>query len=61
MAAWGGPDAVGRPRRRWRVPARLEQARHQLEEAERIAGMWQGGPWLAAVWEARGDVDTRKP
>lgn len=26
----------------------------RLGEAERVAGMWQGGPWLAAVWEARG-------
>jgi hypothetical protein len=32
----------------------LQQARARLEGAERIAGMWQGGPWLAAVWEARG-------
>jgi ATP/maltotriose-dependent transcriptional regulator MalT len=32
----------------------LQQARVHLEAAERIAGMWQGGPWLAAVWEARG-------
>lgn len=24
-----------------------------LREAERLAGMWQGGPWLAATWEAR--------
>lgn len=30
------------------------RARDHLEHAERIAGMWQGGPWLAAVWEARG-------
>lgn len=29
-------------------------ARRHLDEAERIAGMWQGGPWLAAVWEGRG-------
>jgi DNA-binding SARP family transcriptional activator len=32
----------------------LQQARARLEGAERIAGMWQGGPWLAAIWEARG-------
>jgi DNA-binding SARP family transcriptional activator len=32
----------------------LQQARARLEAAERIAGMWQGGPWLAAIWEARG-------
>ena len=30
-------------------------ARH-LDSAERIAGMWQGGPWQAAVWEARGHL-----
>ena len=28
-------------------------AQQHLEKAERIAGMWQGGPWQAAVWEAR--------
>jgi hypothetical protein len=32
----------------------LQQARARLKAAERIAGMWQGGPWLAAIWEARG-------
>jgi hypothetical protein len=26
----------------------------RLDEAERLAGMWNGGPWVAAVWEARG-------
>ena len=31
-------------------------AQRHLEKAERIAGMWQGGPWEAAVWEARGSV-----
>jgi DNA-binding SARP family transcriptional activator len=31
----------------------FEPAERHLEQAERIAGMWQGGPWLAAVWEAR--------
>ena len=25
-----------------------------IDEAERIAGMWHGGPWAAALWEARG-------
>lgn len=34
----------------------LDRAARYLEEAERLAGMWQGGPWLAAVWEARGEV-----
>jgi DNA-binding SARP family transcriptional activator len=32
----------------------LAHARDRLDSAERIAGMWQGGPWVAAVWEARG-------
>jgi DNA-binding SARP family transcriptional activator len=31
----------------------LSRARRHLADAERIAGMWQGGPWTAAVWEAR--------
>ena len=33
---------------------RLDQSRQRLEEAERVSGMWPGGPWHAAVWEARG-------
>ncbi|SHG24008.1 DNA-binding transcriptional activator of the SARP family [Kaistia soli DSM 19436] len=33
---------------------KLEQVDRRLNEAERIAGMWQGGPWAAALWEARG-------
>lgn len=32
----------------------VEQVSRRLDEAERIAGMWHGGPWAAAVWEARG-------
>ena len=32
----------------------LDRARSFLGEAERIAGMWQSGPWTGAVWEARG-------
>lgn len=32
----------------------LEQVDRRLMEAERIGGMWQGGPWAAALWEARG-------
>jgi len=32
----------------------LERARSFMSEAERIAGMWQGGFWSGAVWEARG-------
>ncbi len=31
-----------------------ERAIRYLDEAERTAGMWQGGPFRAAVWEARG-------
>jgi hypothetical protein len=34
----------------------LEGARSLLERAEHVAGMWQGGPWLAATWEARGEL-----
>ena len=33
---------------------KLEEVDHRLNEAERIAGMWHGGPWAAALWEARG-------
>jgi hypothetical protein len=32
----------------------LEHVGRRLEEAERLAGMWNGGPWVAALWEARG-------
>ncbi|MCX5513313.1 hypothetical protein C3941_00445 [Kaistia algarum] len=32
----------------------LSQVNGRLDEAERVAGMWHGGPWIAAVWEARG-------
>ncbi len=32
----------------------LAGGRRHLDKAQRIAGMWQGGPWQAAVWEARG-------
>ena len=34
----------------------LEDARRHLDHAERVAVMWQGGPWMAAVWEARGEL-----
>jgi hypothetical protein len=34
----------------------LTGGQRHLEKAERIAGMWQGGPWEAAVWEARGTL-----
>ncbi len=32
----------------------LDRARAFITDAERIAGMWQGGLWSGAVWEARG-------
>ena len=32
----------------------VEEAACRIDAAERIAGMWQGGPWVASVWEARG-------
>jgi hypothetical protein len=32
----------------------LDQVDRRLDEAERLAGMWNGGPWVAALWEARG-------
>ena len=32
----------------------LDEANRRINDAERLAGMWQGGPWGAAVWEARG-------
>lgn len=31
----------------------LGRARRHLADAERISGLWQGGPWGAAVWEGR--------
>lgn len=31
----------------------LDRARSFIAQAERIAGMWQGGQWSGAVWEAR--------
>jgi DNA-binding SARP family transcriptional activator len=34
----------------------VESARRRLGDAERVAGMWPGGEWQAAVWEARGVV-----
>ena len=34
----------------------LARARRHLAEAERITGLWQGGPWIAAVWEARAEL-----
>lgn len=32
----------------------LDDVARRLDEAERIAAMWNGGPWMAAIWEARG-------
>jgi DNA-binding SARP family transcriptional activator len=32
----------------------LDHVGRRLDEAERLAGMWNGGPWVAALWEARG-------
>ncbi|HLI57740.1 MAG TPA: BTAD domain-containing putative transcriptional regulator [Actinomycetota bacterium] len=34
----------------------LSRARRHLAAAERIAGMWPGGPWAAGVWEARAEL-----
>jgi hypothetical protein len=34
---------------------RVDEATQALDHAERVAGMWQGGPWTAALWEARAD------
>jgi DNA-binding SARP family transcriptional activator len=34
----------------------LEDAERFVGEAERTAGMWQGGPWTAATWEARAEM-----
>jgi DNA-binding SARP family transcriptional activator len=31
----------------------LDQASRRLDETERLAGVWNGGPWVAAVWEGR--------
>jgi DNA-binding SARP family transcriptional activator len=32
----------------------LAQVGARLDEAEHLAGMWSGGPWVATLWEARG-------
>ena len=34
----------------------LPQARRHLAEAERITGLWRGGPWIASIWEVRAEV-----
>ncbi|MDQ4501462.1 BTAD domain-containing putative transcriptional regulator [Sinomonas sp. ASV322] len=36
------------------LAGRLDAARRRLATAEQVAGMWPGGPWHAALWEARG-------
>lgn len=33
---------------------RIEPARRSVDHAERLAGMWPGGPWHARLWETRG-------
>jgi tetratricopeptide (TPR) repeat protein len=35
---------------------RLDEAEELLDNADRVAAMWQGGPWLAGVWEARAEL-----
>jgi DNA-binding SARP family transcriptional activator/tetratricopeptide (TPR) repeat protein len=32
------------------------EAERFLDHADRVASMWQGGPWLAGVWEARAEL-----
>lgn len=36
--------------------SQLDRAREYVADAERISGMWQGGPWRAAVWQAKAEV-----
>jgi hypothetical protein len=36
----------------------LARSRYWLGHAERLAGLWSGGPWQAAVWEARAALRT---
>lgn len=35
------------------LAGKLDAARRRLANAEQLAGMWPGGPWHAALWEAR--------
>jgi DNA-binding SARP family transcriptional activator len=37
-----------------------EQVDRRLDELERLVGMWNGGPWVAALWEARGVAQQAK-
>jgi hypothetical protein len=39
---------------------RLDQARRRLQAADLVAGMWPGGAWHAAMWEARGVLRQAK-
>ena len=51
------PCSIGLRVAEVRVLARaghVGSARRRLEDAERLAGMWLGGQWHAATWEARG-------
>jgi DNA-binding SARP family transcriptional activator len=34
----------------------ISRARTHIAEADRITSLWQGGPWKAAVWEARAEL-----
>ncbi len=34
----------------------VARSRFWLGHSERLAGMWSGGPWQAAVWEARAEL-----
>jgi len=36
----------------------LTRSRYWLGHADRLAGLWSGGPWQAAVWEARAALRT---
>jgi len=40
--------------KRYAAAGKLDAARRRLATAEQLAGMWPGGPWHAALWEARG-------
>jgi DNA-binding SARP family transcriptional activator len=36
--------------------SQVGRAREHVADAERISGIWQGGPWRAAVWEAKAEL-----
>jgi hypothetical protein len=48
-ARWGCGSTARRPAR----AGELGRAQRCLAEADVLAGMWQGGTWRAAAWEAR--------